>query len=246
MPRTFSPLAFTRPRDCHWSRMRGGALPEVLLYGAHPTMCSSTRIRILSIEDHPVFYEGLRIILESRPDMEVVGHAMTVAEAVDRFSDSAPDVVLLDLRLPGVSGTEGVLAMRRQFPEARVIVLTTVDLDGEIQHALQAGAAAYVLKSLPKDEIIAAIRAAHAGRRHIPAEVAARLAERMGEEELTPRELQVLALIRDGGRNKQIADKLHISETTVNFHIKNIVEKLQAQDRTHALVIALRRGLLPM
>jgi DNA-binding NarL/FixJ family response regulator len=154
--------------------------------------------------------------------------------------------VLLDLRLPGTHGTEAVVAMRNQFPEARVIVLTTADQDGDIQQALQAGAAAYVLKSLPKNELLAAIRTVHAGRRHISSAVAARLAEHMGEEGLTARELEVLALIRDGLRNKQVAEQLGISETTVNFHIKNIVEKLQANDRTHALIIAIRRGLLPM
>lgn len=209
-------------------------------------MAPSNPVRILSIEDHPVFYEGLRLILESQDDMTVVGHATSLAGALSQFRDVRPDIVLLDLRLPDVQGTEGVLAIRKQFPDARVIVLTTVDQDGEIQHTLQAGAAAYVLKSSPKQEILAAIRSVHAGRKHIPPSVAARLAERLGEEDLTPRELEVLAFIRDGSRNKQIADRLGISETTVNFHIKNIVEKLQARDRTHALVIALRRGLLPM
>ena len=209
-------------------------------------MNTSHPILILSIEDHPVFYEGLRIILESQEDMIVVGHSMTVAGAIEEFGGTRPDIVLLDLRLPDVQGTEGVTAIRKHFADARVIVLTTVDQDGDIQHALQAGAAAYVLKSSPKQEILAAIRSVHAGRKHITPAVAARLAERLGEEDLTPRELEVLGYIRDGSRNKQIADKLGISETTVNFHIKNIVEKLQAKDRTHALVIALRRGLLPM
>jgi DNA-binding NarL/FixJ family response regulator len=224
---------------------RDGARETSLLYGTLFVM-NSPAIRILSIEDHPVFAEGLRLILESQEDMALVGHATTVAAATGKFADTRPDVVLLDLRLPDTQGIEGVLAVRKQFPQARVIMLTTVDQDGEIQHTLEAGAAAYVLKSAPKNEILAAIRTVHAGRKHIPAAVAARLAERFGEDELTPRELEVLGYIRDGSRNKQIADKLGISETTVNFHIKNIVEKLQAKDRTHALVIALRRGLLPM
>jgi DNA-binding NarL/FixJ family response regulator len=150
----------------------------------------------------------------------------------------------MDLRLPGRSGTEALVAIRHEFPKARVIMLTTSDGDAEIQLALKAGAAAYVLKSMPKNDLLGVIRSVHAGGRHIPAEVATRLAEHLGEETLTSRELEVLRLIRDGHRNKQIADELTISETTVNFHIKNLVDKLQANDRTHAVTIALRRGIL--
>ena len=207
-------------------------------------MVDSKLIRILSIEDHPVFREGLSTIISSQPDMLLVAQAGNAVEAFAEFRLHRPDVTLMDLRLPGTNGTDTLIAIRGEFPQARIIMLTTSDSDGEIQRALRAGAAAYVLKSMPKKDLLAVIRSVHAGKRHVPPEVAARLAEHLGEEDLTTRELEVLRLIRDGHRNKQIADQLAIAETTVNFHIKNLVDKLGANDRTHAVTIALRRGLL--
>ncbi len=207
-------------------------------------MVSSKSIRILIVEDHPVFREGLSTILVSQQDMVLVGQAVNATEAITEFRLHRPDVTLMDLRLPGTNGTDALIAIRGEFPQARIVMLTTSECDGEIQRALRAGAAAYVFKSMPKNELLDVIRSVHAGRRHVPQEVAARLAEHLGEDDLTTRELEVLRLIRDGYRNKQIADQLAIAETTVNFHIKNLVDKLQANDRTHAVTIALRRGIL--
>ena len=201
-------------------------------------------ITILSVEDHPVFREGLSTVIGSQSDMLLVAQASNAAEAFAEFRRHRPDITLMDLRLPDTNGTDALIAIREEFPEARIIMLTTSDSDGEIQRALKAGASAYILKSTPKDELLAVIRSVHSGKRHVPPEVAARIAEHIGEEDLTTRELEVLRLIHDGYRNKQIADQLSIAETTVNFHIKNIVAKLGANSSTHAVTIALRRGLL--
>lgn len=201
-------------------------------------------IRILCVEDHPVYREGLKAIIGSEPDMLLVGHAANAVQAIAEFRHLRPDVTLMDFRLPGANGVDILIAIRGEFPHARVIMLTTSDGDAEIQRAMRAGASAYILKSMPMEELLRVIRSVHAGRRHVPPEVAAKLAEFMGDEDLTARELDVLRLIREGYRNKQIADQLAISENTVNFHIKNLMEKLRANDRTHAVTIALRRGLL--
>ena len=207
-------------------------------------MVISRPIRILSVEDHPVFRAGLTTIIGSQDDMCLIAQASNSTEAIALFRQHRPDITLMDLRLPGANGTDTLIAIRGEFPLARIIMLTSSDSGGEIERALRAGASGYIVKSMPQDDMLNAIRSVHAGKRDVPPEVAARLAEQLGEEDLTSRELDVLRLIRDGYRNKQIADQLAIAETTVNFHTKNLMGKLGANDRAHAVTIAIRRGLL--
>src|SRR6202046_648665 len=188
-------------------------------------MVEAKPIRILSVEDHPVFRQGLAAIVSAERDMLLVGQASNAVDAVAEFRRHRPDITLMDVRLPGTDGTDALIAIRGEFPQARIIMLTTSDGDGDIQRAMRAGASGYILKSMHMDELLSVIRSVYAGRRYVSPEVAARLAEHMGDDDLTARELEVLRLIRDGHRNKQIADHLAISENTVNFHIKNLMDK---------------------
>ncbi len=209
------------------------------------TTTPSDRIRLLIVDDHPIVRDGLVSILhEGEPDLEVVGEAGDGKEAVEAWRTLRPSVTIMDLQLPGQSGVEAIKAIRREDPEARILVLTTFDGDADIQRALEAGARGYLLKSVRRAIIIEAVRAVDAGRRYLPPATAARLVEAMESERLTPRELDVLKLLAEGQRNREIADALGLAEPTVKIHVNNLLRKLQAKDRTEAAVIALKRGLI--
>ena len=202
-------------------------------------------IRILIADDHPVVREGVAAMIERRPDMTVVAEAATGREAVAAYRAAQPDVVLMDLRMPEMTGVEAIGAIRGEFPGARIIVLTTYDGDEDIYRGLQAGARAYLLKDAPRDELLDAIRAVHAGQSRIPPAVAARLAERvLAGPQLTPRELEVLRGIVAGQSNKEIGAALSIGEGTVKAHVNNILGKLGVNDRTQAVTTALQRGIV--
>ena len=207
---------------------------------------SEASIRILSVDDHPLLREGIAVLIENQPDMVLVGQASTGVEAIQQFRQHKPDVTLMDLRLPDISGIDALIAIRAEYPDACVVMLTTFEGDVEIQRALEAGARGYLLKTTPAKDLIEVIRQARTGKKRIPAEVAAHLAEHMGEESLTAREVEVLRHLADGNRNKDIGDRLFISEETVKVHIKHIMEKLGANDRTQAVAIGVRRGIIQL
>jgi DNA-binding NarL/FixJ family response regulator len=201
-------------------------------------------IRIMIADDHPVVREGFAAMIETEPDMAVVGQARSGEEALELFRRERPDVTLMDLRMPGMGGVDAIRALRREFPASRLIVLTTYDGDEDIYRAIEAGAQAYLLKDMLCDEILAAIRAVHAGQRRIPAAVGTRLAERMAGMSLSGREQHVLELVATGKSNKEIAAGLQITEATVKGHMTNILGKLGVTDRTQAVITAIRRGLV--
>lgn len=207
-------------------------------------MSDGKRIRILIADDHPVVRHGLVALLKNWKDLHLVGEASTGKEAVALYRQYQPDIILLDLRMPEIDGIETIMAIRKQFPTARIIVLTTYDDDEDIHRAFQAGAAAYLLKDVPPEELIATIRAVHAGQTRIPPPIAAKLAEHMRMPILTPRELEVLCLLVTGKSNKEIGAALGISPRTAKIHLSHILDKLDASDRTQAVSIALQRGLV--
>ena len=202
-------------------------------------------IRVLIVEDHNVVRQGLVALLNVVEGLEVVGEAADGVEAIAQYRKSRPDITLVDLRLPKMSGVEVIQRIRMEAPQARLIVLTTYDGDEDIYRALKAGAKGYLLKGMTTQELIATIREVHAGKSHIPPAIAEKLAERMGTEELTPREADVLEQIVNGKSNKEIATELAISEATVKTHINSLLSKLGVTDRTQAATAAIRRGIVP-
>jgi DNA-binding NarL/FixJ family response regulator len=209
-------------------------------------MTEQSQIRILSVDDHPLLREGLAAIINSQPGMLMVAQASNAQEGIAQYRKHKPDVTLMDLRLPDKSGIEAMIAIRAEFPEARIIMLTTFEGDVEIQRALEAGARGYILKSMPPKELVEVIVQVHSGKKRIPTQVAARLAEHMSDEALTAREIEVLSQIAGGNRNRDIAERLFITEETVKVHVKHIMDKLGASDRTEAVAIGLRRGIIQL
>jgi DNA-binding NarL/FixJ family response regulator len=207
-------------------------------------MKDTRKIRVLCVDDHPIVREGMAAIINLQPDMLLAGAVGTGGEALERFIELRPDVALVDLQLPDMSGFDLIKKVRAKSPNARIIVLSSHEGDVDIQRALEAGAQGYVVKGLVREELLETIRSVHAGKRRLPAAVAQKLAEHMADEPISPRELEVLSLMAGGKRNKEIAGELSIAEDTVKMHVRNILSKLQVNDRTEAVTVALRRGMI--
>jgi DNA-binding NarL/FixJ family response regulator len=203
-------------------------------------------IRILAVDDHPLLREGIAALVNSQPDMKLIAEAANGREAIEQFRKHRPDVTLMDLQMPEMNGIDAMIAIRGEFPQAKIVVLTTYKGDVEVLRALKAGARGYLLKNLLRRELLETIRAVHTGEKRIPPEVAAQIADHAAEDDLTSREIEVLQLIASGNANKAIAARLSISEETVKGHVKNILSKLVANDRTHAVTIGLKRGIIAL
>ena len=228
----------------HSISIRADALP--LYRDGEKQMSVQEAIRVLCVDDHPLIREGIAMMVANEADMELVGEASTGHAAIQMFREQRPDVTLMDLRLPDFSGINALAAVREEFPNARIIMLTTFEGDVEVQRALKAGACGYLLKSMPPKQILEAVRHVHGGGKRIPQEIASHLAEHLGYETLSEREIEVLRRVACGNANREIGAQLAISEETVKVHIKHIMEKLGATDRTQAVTIAVRRGIMQL
>ncbi|MBX3289961.1 MAG: response regulator transcription factor [Acidobacteria bacterium] len=207
-------------------------------------MNSSREIRIMCVDDHPLMHKGISALIEGQPDMAIVGAVSRAGDALASFREKMPDITLMDLRLPDGNGIDTMTAILKEYPEARIIILTMFEGDAEIGRALRSGARGYILKNMPPEDLLHVIRSVHSGKKRIHPVIAANLADHFGEENLTPRETEVLQLISEGNSNREVGKKLFISEETVKGHVKNILGKLGANDRTQAVSIAVRRGII--